>query len=103
MFSSDLQPILQDIANYLAERHQTLLEEYEAFSNGDTTAMQQAGNIEYRLSEILDDLKLEQFNLLQHAGLNQDQAGMNTYLQFQAESVQIILECLLQRIAKLEQ
>lgn len=103
MFSSDLIPILQDIANYLAERHQTLLDEYEAFSLGDTTAMQLAGNTEYRLCEILDDLKLEQFNLLQHAGLNQDQAGMNTYLQFQAESVQKILECLLQRIAKLEQ
>jgi len=103
MFSSDLQPILQDIANYLAELHQTLLDEYEAFSHGDTIAMQQAGNTEYRLSEILDDLKLEQFNMLEHAGLNQDQAGMITYLKFQAESVQQILESLLRRIAKLEQ
>lgn len=103
MLSSDLQPILQDIANYLAELHQTLLDEYEAFSHGDSIAMQQAGNIEYRLSEILDDLKLEQFNLLEHAGLNRDQAGMTTYIKFQAESAQQMLESLWQRIAKLEQ
>jgi hypothetical protein len=55
MFSSDLQPILQDIANYLAELHQTLLDEYEAFSHACAMAMQQAGNTEFRLSEILDE------------------------------------------------
>ena len=103
MLSSDLQPILQDIANYLAELHQTLLDEYEAFSHGDTIAMQQAVNTEYRLSEILDDLKLEQSNLLEHAGLNRDQADMTTYFKFQAESAQQMLESLWQRITKLEQ
>ena len=103
MFSSDLQPLLQDIANYLAELHHTLLEEYEAFSHGDAIAIQQAGNTEYRLSGILDDLKQEQFNLLEHAGLNQDKAGMTAYFKLQAESTQQILESLWQRIVKLEQ
>ena len=103
MFSSNLQPILQDIVNYLAELHQTLLDEYEAFLHGDTMAMQQAGNTEYRLSEILDDLKLEQFNLLEHAELNQDQTGMTAYFELQADSTQQILESLWQRIVKLQQ
>ena len=103
MPSPDLQPILQDIANYLAELYQTLLEEYEAFSHGDTVTMQQAGNTEYRLSEILDDLRLEQFNLLEHAGLDQDQAGMTAYFELQTASAQQTLESLWLRIMKLQQ
>jgi flagellar biosynthesis/type III secretory pathway chaperone len=102
MFSSDLQPILQDIAYYLAELHQTLLEEYEAFSHGDTLAMQQAGDTEYRLNEIIDDLKLEQLNLLEDAGLKQDQNAMLSYLRLQLESDQQTLQGLWQRIVKLD-
>lgn len=103
MFSSDLQPILQDIVNYLADLHQALLDEYEAFSQGDSNAMQQASNTEYRLNEILDDLKLEQFYLLENAGLDQNHAGMTAYIELQPESTQQLLESLWQRIAKLEQ
>ena len=103
MFTSDIQPVLQDIANYFAELHLTLLDEYEAFTRGDTKAMLQAGNTEYRLIEILDDLKLEQSNLLEYAGLNQNQANMTDYFALQDESTQHTLESLWHRIVKLEQ
>ena len=103
MFSSDLQPILQDSANYLAELHQALLDEYESFSHGDSIAMQQASNTKYRLREILDDLKLEQVNLLEHSGLNHDPSGMSAYFELQAAPTQQTLEGLWKRIVKLQQ
>ncbi|VAW97415.1 hypothetical protein MNBD_GAMMA23-920 [hydrothermal vent metagenome] len=76
----NITPLLEDIANYLEQLFHALENEYTALSNNDLQAIESIAQEKTILMEQLEDLNKERHTLLEAAGLNLSENGIDDFL-----------------------
>ena len=101
MAQTSLTPVLHDIADHLDELAQVLHGEFDALTNNDMEAIQQAADAKSRLTDLLNDLENERTTLLRSAGLDLNKTGVMAYLMRHDSGQPSELTALWQKIEQL--